>query len=236
MPPCPSITIALMADHTEMLPDPLPAEPLTLAQAWLARAWSERLQPNPNAMVLATTTPEGHPSARVVLCKDIQPTPGFIVFYTNYESRKGHELAANPRAAVVMHWDHLHRQIRIEGCVVKAPVADSDAYFASRAIEEWAYFVEAFSKVREGGGTLLDNMLIYANTDHGDARVHSLNKLVSFTAGRAGGRAKTGLHVDAKETGVTRVGYTALRIMGLELPTWGDKSNMTADPFNEIVA
>jgi len=124
-----------MSDHTEMLPDPLPAEPLTLAQAWLARAWSERLQPNPNAMVLATTTPEGRPSARVVLCKDIQPSPGFVVFYTNYESRKGHELAANPRAAVVMHWDHLHRQIRIEGCVVKAPVEDSDAYFASRAVE-----------------------------------------------------------------------------------------------------
>ena len=86
-------------------------------------------------MVLATTTPEGHPSARVVLCKDIQPVPGFIVFYTNYESRKGRELAANARAAVVMHWDHLHRQVRVEGRIVKAPAADSDAYFASRALE-----------------------------------------------------------------------------------------------------
>ena len=110
------------------------------------------------------------------------------------------------------------------------------AYFASRAIEEWAYFVEAFSKVREGNGTLLDNMLIYANTDHGDARVHALDKLVSFTAGRAGGRLKTGLHVDAKGSGVTRVGYTALRVMGLELPAWGVKSNKTADPISEIVA
>ncbi len=109
------------------------------------------------------------------------------------------------------------------------------AYFASRAIEEWAYFVEAFTKVREGGGTLLDNMLIYANTDHGEARIHSLNNMISFTAGRAGGRAKTGLHVDAGGTGVTRVGYTALRIMGLEVPAWGAKSNMTSSPFNEIV-
>ena len=124
-----------MSDHTEMLPEPLPAEPLAVAQAWLARAWSEGRQPNPNAMVLATTTPEGHPSARVVLCKDIQPVPGFIAFYTNYESRKGRELAANARAAVVMHWDHLERQVRIEGRVVKAPVKDSDEYFASRAIE-----------------------------------------------------------------------------------------------------
>ncbi|MGH8445609.1 MAG: DUF1552 domain-containing protein, partial [Solimonas sp.] len=110
------------------------------------------------------------------------------------------------------------------------------AYFASRAIEEWAYFVEAFTKIREGDGTLLDNMLIYANTDHGEARIHSLDGLVSFTAGRAGGRVKTGLHIDAGGSGVTRVGYTAMRIMGLELPAWGVKSNMTSKPLNEIVA
>lgn len=124
-----------MTEHTELLSDPLPAEPLALAAEWLAQAWRERRQPNPNAMVLATSTPEGSPSARVVLCKDIAPQPGFIVFYTNYESRKGRELAANRRAAVVMHWDHLHRQVRIEGRIVKAPDADSDAYFASRAVE-----------------------------------------------------------------------------------------------------
>ena len=124
-----------MAEHTELLSDPLPAEPLALAADWLAQAWRERRQPNPNAVVLATATPEGLPSARVVLCKAIVPTPGFIVFYTNYHSRKGRELAANARAAVVMHWDHLHRQVRIEGRIVKAPSADSDAYFASRAVE-----------------------------------------------------------------------------------------------------
>jgi pyridoxamine 5'-phosphate oxidase len=124
-----------MSTHTELLSEPLPAEPLAIAADWLAQAWRERHQPNPNSMVLATTTPEGHPSARVVLCKDIAPRPGFIVFYTNYESRKGRELAANSRAATVMHWDHLHRQVRVEGRVVKAPAADSDAYFASRALE-----------------------------------------------------------------------------------------------------
>jgi pyridoxamine 5'-phosphate oxidase len=124
-----------MSDRTELLPEPLPAEPLTLAQSWLAQAWQDRRQPNPNSMVLATTTPEGHPSARVVLCKDIQPVPGFVVFYTNYQSRKGRELAVNARAAVVMHWDHHERQVRIEGTVVKAPETDSDAYFASRAVE-----------------------------------------------------------------------------------------------------
>lgn len=110
------------------------------------------------------------------------------------------------------------------------------AYFVSRAIEEWAYFVEAFSKIREGSGTLLDNMLIYANTDHGDARVHALDQLVSFTAGRAGGRVKTGLHVDAGGSGVTRVGYTALQVMGLEMQAWGVKSNRTSNRLSEILA
>jgi pyridoxamine 5'-phosphate oxidase len=128
-----------MPDHipppSELLPEPLPPEPLSIAAEWLARAWKERHQPNPNAMVLATATPEGRPSARVVLCKDIAPEPGFIVLYTNYLSRKGRELAANPRASVVMHWDHLHRQVRVDGLIVKAPESDSDAYFASRAVE-----------------------------------------------------------------------------------------------------
>jgi pyridoxamine 5'-phosphate oxidase len=120
---------------SEVLSEPLPPEPLSIAAAWLAQAFQERHQPNPNAMVLATCTPEGHPSARVVLCKDIAPEPGFIVFYTNYLSRKGRELTANARAAAVIHWDHLHRQVRVEGRVVKAPDTDSDAYFASRALE-----------------------------------------------------------------------------------------------------
>jgi len=123
-----------MTEHTELLPDPLPAEPLALAAEWLAQAWRERRQPNPNSMVLATATPDGSPSARVVLCKHIEPVPGFVVFYTNYQSRKGRELAANGRAALVMHWDHLHRQVRVEGRIVKAPASDSDAYFASRHV------------------------------------------------------------------------------------------------------
>jgi len=110
------------------------------------------------------------------------------------------------------------------------------AYFSSRAIEEWAYFVEAFTKVREGDGTLLDNVFIYANTDHGEARIHSLDNMVAFTAGRAGGRVKTGLHIDAEGSGVTRVGYTALQVMGVDLPSWGQKSNMTSRSFGEIFA
>jgi pyridoxamine 5'-phosphate oxidase len=121
-----------MAWHREHLPDPLPAEPLELANAWLAEATRRALQPNPNAMVLATADAAGHPSARVVLCKQIVVLPGYITFYSNYNSRKGRELQANARAAVVMHWDALHRQLRVEGRIVRASAADSDAYFASR--------------------------------------------------------------------------------------------------------
>jgi len=131
-----------MAAHTETLPDPLPADPLVVVSDWLVQASAAHTQPNPNSMVLATSTREGRPSARVVLCKEIVPQPGYIVFYTNYLSAKGRQLKDNPHAAAVMHWDALHRQVRIEGQVVAAPAADSDSYFAARAwqsrIGAWA--------------------------------------------------------------------------------------------------
>src|SRR5690242_2272830 len=98
-----------MSDSTELLPDPLPDEPLVIVNHWLAESWQLRHQPNPNSMVLATVAPDGQPSARVVLCKEIVPRPGYLVFYTNYLSRKGRQLTGNPRAAAVMHWDALHR-------------------------------------------------------------------------------------------------------------------------------
>jgi pyridoxamine 5'-phosphate oxidase len=131
-----------MATHSELLPEPLPAEPLLTVAEWLKQALAAGTQPNPNAMVLATSSTDGHPSARVVLCKDVVPQPGYIVFYTNYLSAKGRQLRDNPRAAAVIHWDALHRQVRIEGPVTRGPEADSDAYFASRAwqsrIGAWA--------------------------------------------------------------------------------------------------
>jgi pyridoxamine 5'-phosphate oxidase len=117
---------------TETLPEPLPANPLVLVSQWLAQARTDAAQPNPDAMVLATVDADGQPSARVVLCKAIAPDPGHIVFYTNYESRKGRDLRGNPRAAVVFHWDHRHRQARAEGRVESMAERDNDAYFASR--------------------------------------------------------------------------------------------------------
>jgi pyridoxamine 5'-phosphate oxidase len=110
----------------------LPREPLATAAEWLALARSRADQPNPNAMVVASVGAGGLPSARVVLCKEIVAAPGYVCFYTNYDSRKGREIEAHPRVAIVMHWDHLYRQVRIEGQVVRAPAAESDAYFRTR--------------------------------------------------------------------------------------------------------
>ena len=102
------------------------------AAAWLHEATGQGVQRNPNAMTLVTVGDAGHPSARVVLCKDFVADPGYLVFYTNYKSRKVRELRANPRVAVTFHWDALGRQVRIEGIAILAPAAESDAYFASR--------------------------------------------------------------------------------------------------------
>lgn len=84
----------------------------------------------PDAMVLSTATNEGAPSSRVVLYRGL--SEGHVRFFTNYESRKGHELAANPRASLLFHWDAFERQVRLEGTIEKIPPAESDAYFASR--------------------------------------------------------------------------------------------------------
>ncbi|MEL6330487.1 MAG: pyridoxamine 5'-phosphate oxidase [Planctomycetota bacterium] len=117
----------------QMLPDPLPGEPFGLVKRWFDEAHEKQVQPNPNAMTVATIDPDGKPSARVVLCKDLRPEEGCIVFYTNYEGRKGRALRANPWASAVFHWDPFDRQVRIEGPVLRSPPEESDAYFATRA-------------------------------------------------------------------------------------------------------
>jgi pyridoxamine 5'-phosphate oxidase len=105
------------------------ADPLRQFARWFDEAVAARL-PEPNAMTLATASPDGAPSARIVLLKAFD-ADGFV-FYTHYSSRKGRELGANPRAALLFHWVELERQVRIEGTVAKVAASDSDAYFASR--------------------------------------------------------------------------------------------------------
>jgi pyridoxamine 5'-phosphate oxidase len=104
-------------------------DPFALFDAWFAEAVNAESN-DPNAMTLATSTPEGAPSARIVLLKG-HDARGFV-FYTNTLSRKGGELAGNPRAALLLHWKSLQRQVRIEGAVENVTEADADAYFATR--------------------------------------------------------------------------------------------------------
>jgi pyridoxamine 5'-phosphate oxidase len=107
----------------------LPADPLALFGAWWADA--ERADvPQRDAMTLATATPDGRPSARVVLLKGFDAR-GFA-FFTSYASRKARELDANPRAALVLLWPALERQVRVAGAVERLGAAESDAYFATR--------------------------------------------------------------------------------------------------------
>lgn len=115
-----------------VLPETLPGEPMRWVEAWLDIAATRGVQRNPNAMTLATTA-DGRPAARVVLCKEFVAEPGYVVFYTNYHSRKMAEIDGNPEVAVTFHWDPLGRQVRIEGLACRSPAAESDAYFATRS-------------------------------------------------------------------------------------------------------
>jgi pyridoxamine 5'-phosphate oxidase len=113
-------------NESDVLPDPL---------AQFAQWMQETIQaqvPEPTAMTLATVASDGRPSARIVLLKACEP--GGFVFYTNYQSRKGRELAADALASLVFFWKELERQVRIEGRVEQVSAAESDAYFAQRPL------------------------------------------------------------------------------------------------------
>jgi pyridoxamine 5'-phosphate oxidase len=103
--------------------------PIVQFTHWFEQALAGEIA-EPNAMTVATATRDGVPSARMVLLKGFDER-GFV-FYTNYESQKGRELAENPVAALVFHWVELHRQVRVAGAVVRVSAEESDAYFQSR--------------------------------------------------------------------------------------------------------
>jgi len=134
--PLPQVLLDRLA-AMRFLPQPLPESPMGLFAEWFDEAQSARRQPNPNCMTLATLS-EGRGNslaARVVLCRGMDVPQGYIVFFTNYMGRKGRELLSNPRAAVVFHWDHEDKQVRMEGPVVPSPAHESDDYFQSRPWE-----------------------------------------------------------------------------------------------------
>ena len=136
------------------------ADPLQQFQQWLQEAIAARL-PEPNAMTLATVDAQLRPSTRVVLIKGLDERG--IVWYTNYDSRKGQDLAGNPYAALQFHWVELERVVRIEGRVDKVSAEESDAYYASRPLDSrigaWA---SPQSQVIPGRGTLVANAAKYS--------------------------------------------------------------------------
>ena len=124
----------LIAHLAGLLPGTLPADPMPILAAWFEEARKAAKVPNPDAVTLSTASPQGRPSARIVLCRHIDTSRGALDLFTNYQSRKGCELEANPFAALTFHDDHAHRQARVEGPVVRVPDAESDAYFATRPL------------------------------------------------------------------------------------------------------
>ena len=146
-------------ERAELSEDASHADPLQQFAQWLNEAIQGQL-PEPNAMTLATVASNLRPSTRVVLIKGFDAHG--IVWYTNYDSRKGQELAGNPYAALQFHWVELERVVRIEGVVEKVDAAQSDAYFASRPLDSrigaWA---SPQSQVISGRGVLVANAARY---------------------------------------------------------------------------
>ena len=141
------------------------ADPLEQFRRWFQEALDAHL-PLANAMTLATVTPEGAPSARIVLLKGLEN--GAFVFFTNYESRKGRELAARADACLVFLWSELERQVRVEGRVERIPAQESDAYYDSRPLgarrSAWASAQSATVPDRAA----LERALADATQRHGD--------------------------------------------------------------------
>ena len=141
-------------------------DPYVQFDLWFKEAIEAKM-PMLNAMTLATVSAAGQPAARIVLLKGVDAR-GFV-FYTNYESRKGGELAANPRAALLFHWTELEREVRIDGTVEKVTSRESDEYFASRPLgSRHAAIASPQSEVVPDRATL-EARFAAADQAHGDA-------------------------------------------------------------------
>ena len=110
------------------------------------------------------------------------------------------------------------------------------AWFNEQSLKAFARFLQMLADVKEGDGTLLDRVLILAQTDTSDSKTHSVIGIPSMLVGRAGGRVKTGMNVAGNSGPISRVGYTAMRIMGLPLSEWGTRSLRTSEPLSEVMA
>jgi pyridoxamine 5'-phosphate oxidase len=154
--------------HAGLDPTNADSDPMEQFRRWFDEALAAGV-PEPNAMTLATATSEGRPSARIVLLKGLQ-NEGFV-FFTNYDSRKGQELGANPYAALIFFWVDLERQVRIEGQVERIAATESDAYFESRPIGSrlGAWASEQSRAIADR--TVLEERMAVLESTYGDGRV-----------------------------------------------------------------
>ena len=130
----------------------------------------------------------------------------------------------------------IHHTVTHEELVNAQGYQETHSWFVRRAMESWAYLVGALAGVREGDRTLLDNTLVFAHSDHETARAHSVDGIPMMTAGRAGGRIKSGIHVDGGNDAVaSQVGLTVMRAMGLEMREWGKGSMKTGKVVDAIL-
>ena len=156
-----------MEREAELRRADLASDPLEQFRDWYAEA--DAAVDTPEAMALATATPEGAPSARMVLLKGFDERG--LVFYSHHTSRKGRELDANPQAALLFHWSPLGRQVRVEGSVSRVPEEESDAYFATRPRDAQLGAVASRQSEPLGSRAELDERLAQLNSDLGGGSV-----------------------------------------------------------------
>jgi hypothetical protein len=132
--------------------------------------------------------------------------------------------------------DKVHHAITHEELIdEKLGYQPTNYWFLCRAMETFAYFVHALASMPEGSGSVLDNSVVFAHSDQEFAKVHSINGIPMMTAGRAGGRIRSGLHIDGNGEVPTRLGYTLMKVMGVNIGDWGKGSLKTSREITEIL-
>jgi pyridoxamine 5'-phosphate oxidase len=158
--------------HSHLLESDVAADPMDQFQKWFDDAVRADV-PEPNAMSLATASRNSRPSSRIVLLKGLDRR-GFI-WYTNYDSRKGQELAANPHAALLFHWVELERQVRIEGRVERVSAEESDEYFKSRPLKSRLGAIASAQSLPIESRDALENQLLRAEAEAGAEPARPVN-------------------------------------------------------------
>jgi pyridoxamine 5'-phosphate oxidase len=146
-------------------PDACDPDPFVEVRRWVNAAVDAKL-PTPNAMTLATVDERGRPAARIVLLKEIDDRG--LTFYTNYQSRKATDLAAHPFAALVLFWEPMHRQIRIEGAIERVTDTESDAYFATRPRGSQIGAIASPQSQPITSRAALEDLVVKVTAEHGE--------------------------------------------------------------------